>query len=100
MTIEYKKRLTGTTSSTYKDICESIEPFVPHRPEINITRVRPNRDNLAELINIVRENKNALVTCPKGGGGKSVLVTAVAVELEQTKQKLPFYSRCISTKTR
>lgn len=88
--IELKKRLTGKTSSEYKEICESVEPYVPKRPEINVIRVTPSREHLDEHVNHVINAKSALVTATKGGGGKSFLMTATAVELKKQNKKVVF----------
>ena len=102
--IEEKKRLTGKTSFEYKEICESIElrcfqkapdgngatvpsPYVYNRPEVNIINVTSSRDNLNELVDLVIKSNDALITATKGGGDKSFLMTATAVELKKTKQK-------------
>ena len=90
MKIEYKKRLTGKTASIYKEVRESIEPYEPKQPEIDTIQVTPSRDNLAELVNIVIETTDALVTATKGGGGKSYLMTATAVELRKQHKKVVF----------
>ena len=74
----------------HKEICESVEPYVPNHNEINITRIRPDRNNLAELVKIVIDSTNALVTCSKGGGGKSFLMTATAVELQKRGKQVVF----------
>ena len=69
--IESKKRLTGKTASMLKEICDSIEPYVNKRPEINIMELTPSREDLNDHVKHVINSKNALVTATKGGGGKS-----------------------------
>lgn len=90
MKIEYKKRLTGNTASRYNDVCNSVEPYIYTRSEINTISVTPNRNNLAELVNHVIKAKDVLVTATKGGGGKSFLMTATAVELKKQGKQVVF----------
>ena len=74
----------------YREICESIEPYVPNRHEIDIIKVTPDGENLAELVNLVLDKRNALVIATKGGGGKSYLLTATAVELQKQNKNVVF----------
>ena len=92
--IELKKRLTGKTITEYKDICESIKPYAHMAgrmlSDINIIEVTPSREDLNEHVKLVIDSKNALITATKGGGGKSFLMVATAVELKRQGKNVVF----------
>lgn len=81
--LEHKTKLIGKTPSEYKGICASIVPYVPHTRDINVINITPSRDNFSNDVNTVIDAGDALTTAANGGGGKTVLMVGVAVELRK-----------------
>ena len=88
--IELKKRLTGKTMAEYKEICESIKPYAHSRMLYNTIEITPSREDLNEHVELVIDSKNALITATKGGGGKSFLMVATAIELKRQGKHVVF----------